>query len=154
MNAALDHTEQSEAGAGARERALLALVGELARELHPQHSRSEDISLSSRLERDLGIDSLGRTELILRLERGFGVRLPIGLVGAANTVGDLLARACSKPFRRARGSAPMTPSRPMAAVRAATEARTLIDVLQRHVAEHPDRTARHGAGGRRKSSGR
>ncbi len=139
MNVAVDHKAQSEAGAGTRERALLALVGELARELHPQHSRSEDISLSSRLERDLGIDSLGRTELILRLERGFSVHLPINLVGAANTVGDLLG-ALQQAVPTGARPAPMTPSRPMAAVRAATEARTLLDVLQQHVAEHADRT--------------
>ena len=43
--------------------------------------RSWTVSPSSRLERDLGIDSLGRTELILRIERSFRVRLP----GAAAT---------------------------------------------------------------------
>ena len=46
--------------------------------------------MSSRLEKNLGIDSLGRTELVLRLERAFGARLPIGLVAEADTVGDLL----------------------------------------------------------------
>ena len=52
---------------GARESKLLAVVGELARELHPQHS-IEELSLASRLERNLRIDSLGRTELVLRLD--------------------------------------------------------------------------------------
>ena len=50
------------------ERQLIAVVGALVRELHPQHARPKIISLSSLLERDLGIDSLGRTELALRLD--------------------------------------------------------------------------------------
>src|SRR6516165_5787712 len=90
MDSAVDHLERSAADRAARERDLLAVVGGLARELHPQHGRIDEISLSSRLEKDLGIDSLGRTELVLRLERAFGARLPINLVAEADTVGDLL----------------------------------------------------------------
>src|SRR5919201_2506788 len=75
---------QSEATAGpatphdreSREGELLAVIRAFVRDLHAQHSRPIDISRSSRLERDLGIDSLGRTELILRIERAFQVRLP------------------------------------------------------------------------------
>src|SRR4249920_778532 len=79
----------SRADQAGRERKFIAIVGDLARELHPRHAPFETISLSSRLERDLGIDSLGRTELVLRLERAFGVRLSINLVGEADSVGDL-----------------------------------------------------------------
>ena len=35
------------------------------------------MTLASRLDRDLGIDSLARTELVLRIERKFRVRLSI-----------------------------------------------------------------------------
>jgi acyl carrier protein len=77
MDSTVDQLERSDADPAARERDLLAIVGGLARELHPQHSRVDEISLSSRLEKDLGIDSLGRTELVVRLERAFGARLPI-----------------------------------------------------------------------------
>jgi acyl carrier protein len=54
-----------------RERDVIALVAALVRELHPQRIRFIDILPSSRIERDLGIDSLGRTELILRIERAW-----------------------------------------------------------------------------------
>jgi 1-acyl-sn-glycerol-3-phosphate acyltransferase len=123
---------------GTRESKLLAVVGELARELHPQHSRVGEISLGSRLEKNLGIDSLGRTELVLRLERAFGARLPINLIGEADTVGDLL-RALDQagPAGTAASVAPALPSLP--AVPAASEARTLLDVLEWHVTQHPDR---------------
>src|SRR5689334_25205866 len=74
---------------GVRERQLMAIVSDLARDLHPQHTSPEIISSSSRLERDLGIDSLGRTELVLRVERAFSVRLSINLIAEATTVDDL-----------------------------------------------------------------
>jgi 1-acyl-sn-glycerol-3-phosphate acyltransferase len=138
MSSVVDYPEKPAADPAARERCLLAIVGQLARELHPQHGRLGEVSLSSRLEKNLGIDSLGRTELVLRLERAFGARLPIGLVAEADTVGDLL-----RVLEQARSSeativaAPLAPS--LAAVPAAGEARTLLDVLEWHVDQHPDR---------------
>jgi acyl carrier protein len=39
------------------------------RELYPQAKRPVDVVRSSQLNRDLGIDSLGLTELILRIQR-------------------------------------------------------------------------------------
>jgi hypothetical protein len=50
------------APAARREDALLKVVGELVQELHPQRAKPVDVSRSSRLERDLGIDSLARTK--------------------------------------------------------------------------------------------
>ena len=73
-----------------RERELITLVSELVRELHPRRIRFIDVQPSSRIERDLGIDSLGRTELILRVERAFRVRLPAQTIGEAETVDDLV----------------------------------------------------------------
>ncbi len=58
------------------EQELVAVIRGLVSELQPERAKAVDISLSSRLERDLGIDSLARTELILRIERTFRVRLP------------------------------------------------------------------------------
>jgi 1-acyl-sn-glycerol-3-phosphate acyltransferase len=122
----------------AHERKLIAIVDELARELRPQHVRQASVGSSSRLERDLGIDSLGRAELILRLERAFGVRLPINLIAEADTVGDLL-RALDQAGQW--GTRIVIPSvaLPLAAISAATEANTLLEVLEWHVAQHPDR---------------
>ena len=54
MDSAVDHPERSAADLAQRERDLLAVVGDLARELHPQHSRIDEISLSSRLAKNLG----------------------------------------------------------------------------------------------------
>src|SRR5512139_82642 len=73
-----------------RKRQLIAVVADLVRELHPQRIRFIDVTPSSRIERDLGIDSLGRTELILRIERAFRVRLPAQTIGESETVSDLV----------------------------------------------------------------
>src|SRR2546423_9144181 len=73
-----------------RELELTAVVRELVRELSPQRLKRGDVTLSSRLDRDLGIDSLGRTELVLRIERKFRVRLAVNAVAAMDTVADLL----------------------------------------------------------------
>jgi 1-acyl-sn-glycerol-3-phosphate acyltransferase len=138
METAVHSAAKPAADLGARESKLLAIVGELARELHPQHSRIEEISLASRLERNLGIDSLGRTELVLRLERAFDARLPISLVGEADTVADLL-RALDQAQQRGTATSVVPTAPSLAAVPAAGEARTLLDVLEWHAAQHPDR---------------
>ena len=114
------------------------MTRELVSELHPRRAALVDISLASRLERDLGIDSLARTELILRIERAFRVRLSGATVGEAETVGDLLqALEQAHPRRRVRLEMPAVAALPM--VPAATEARTLVEVIEWHVSRHPDR---------------
>ena len=120
------------------EHELIAVIRELVRELHPQRAKVVELSGSSRLERDLGIDSLGRTELILRIERAFRVRLPGTVVGEAETVSDLLrALEQTHPHRPACSETTAMPALPL--VPAATEARTLVEVLEWHEAQHPDR---------------
>ena len=50
-----------------------------------------DPTLADVLDRDLGISSLERVELLLRLERAFGVRLPDAVMAEAQTVTDLVS---------------------------------------------------------------
>src|SRR3954462_1889266 len=73
-----------------REHDVVGVVRELVRELSPQRLKRGDVTLSSRLDRDLGIDSLARTELVLRIERKFRVRLAVNAVAEMDTVADLL----------------------------------------------------------------
>ena len=73
-----------------REGELITVVRELVHELSPQRLKRGDVTLASRLDRDLGIDSLARTELVLRIERSFRVRLPVTEVAEMETVADLL----------------------------------------------------------------
>ena len=123
---------------GGTSRALIAVITDLVRELHGQGGRALDVSLSSRLDRDLGIDSLGRTELVLRIERVFRLRLPVGVMGEADTVADILsALEQAAPDTRV-GVAVEAPigTQPVAA---ASQAQTLVEVLEWHAARNPDR---------------
>ncbi|WP_342585883.1 AMP-binding protein [Methylocapsa aurea] len=127
----------SDSGAG--ESDLVAIVQALARELHPQRAKFIDVVPSCRLEQDLGIDSLSRTELILRIERAFRVRLPIRVVGEAETVADLLQALQRARPHQGLERAQTPAAAPLPIVPAAADARTLIEVLDWHVARHPDR---------------
>lgn len=141
MRGSVTQSEQSDSSRGQRsyERDLIAVLQDFVRELHPQRSRFIDIAPSSRIERDLGIDSLGRTELVLRIERAFRVRLPVEVVAEAETVGDLAAALTKAgPARDRAQFESVTPAR-LPSVPAASEARTLIEALEWHVAQHPDR---------------
>ena len=126
------------AAEGARERDLIAVIRKLLFELHPQRARNIEVSASSRLERDLGIDSLGRTELILRIERAFSVRLKGMTIGQAETVGDLF-RALEQAHPALAAPDATLAVAPLPVAAAAVGARTLIDALERHADKHPDR---------------
>jgi 1-acyl-sn-glycerol-3-phosphate acyltransferase len=68
---------------------VLEVVRELAAELgHDSAARSA--SPASQLERDLGLGSLERVELLLRLEKAFGTRLDEEVLAAAEKVQDLI----------------------------------------------------------------
>ncbi len=85
-DAAADHDEE-----GGLEAELLAVVRELAAEVKPEARGTLRVETTSRLDRDLGLDSLARSELMLRIERGFDVALPEEVLARAETPGDILA---------------------------------------------------------------
>ena len=120
------------------ETGLIALLRELVIELRGDRGGHVDVSPASRLERDLGIDSLGRTELMFRMEREFSVQLPVSVMGEVVTVGDLLRVLNERKPARAPSVSPAV-MWAFPEVQAATHARTLIEVLDWHVAQHPDR---------------
>ena len=119
---------------------LLDLVGRLAEELHPGRARREGPRLDSQLDRDLGFDSLGRVELLFRLERAFGVRLPESLLGEAETPADLLS-AILQAETAERTTIQLSPAlEDLGGAEAAPrEATTLLEVLDWHVKAHPER---------------
>ncbi len=129
--------------AQSRATSLLALVADLVRELRGPNAPTANISLSSRLDRDLGIDSLGRTELVLRIERVFRIRLPISVMGEADTVGDLLTALEKDGPQAGTLDTRIIVTEPTGAaelvVAPATEAKTLVEALEWHVARNPDR---------------
>lgn len=120
-------------------RDLMALVRDLVHELHPQRRKFMEVVPSSRIERDLGIDSLARTELILRIERTFHVHLPARTIGEAETVGDLVRALEQAAPTLQRTAMPAVPTSALPTVPAASEATTLTGVLDWHAARHPNR---------------
>ncbi|HUZ31592.1 MAG TPA: AMP-binding protein [Xanthobacteraceae bacterium] len=121
---------------------LRSVLTDLVQALHGSNSSVPTILPSSKLDRDLGIDSLGRTELVMRLERAFRVRLPISVMAEANTVADLmraLEKATSQASPLQLHVVEQTPKAETLAVAPATEANTLIEALEWHVARNPDR---------------
>ena len=82
---------------------LLLLIATLSRELRSARD-TPNVSLESRLGEDLGFDSLGRAELLLRIERTFSVGLPGSTLAEAETPADLwraLEAAGARPWRAA-----------------------------------------------------
>jgi len=113
-----------------RENDLISVVRELVRELSPQRLKRGDVSLSSRLDRDLGIDSLARTELVLRIER-FLPRPPAGDRSRRNGFRRRPAEGA-----RARSARRMTAHAPDVAVHAA------LPLIGSRIMRNPDRDAR------------
>jgi 1-acyl-sn-glycerol-3-phosphate acyltransferase len=121
-----------------RERALLTLVDALLRELRAAQT-PPPVLPTSRLEQDLGVDSLARTELNARIERRFGVRLPLDAVSQAETVADLLA-ALEHGAPDIGGTGARAPLlEPLPPAQNPVQAQTLIEVLEWRVARQPER---------------
>ncbi|MHB2210792.1 AMP-binding protein [Methylobacterium sp. CM6257] len=117
--------------------AVLDLVRALLLELHPERGGSITVDLDSDLERDFGLDSLGRAELLLRLSRSFRVSLPERLIGEAGTPAELLAAVRAAGTMRGPVAAPCPEALPPAAE--PHRAATWPEVLAFHVRHHPDR---------------
>lgn len=120
--------------------AVLDIVQGLAAELH-SGKRGSTITLDSLLDRDLGMDSLARVELLLRIGHAFSVNLPEQVLASAETPRDLLRAVLA-------ASVAPQPSIPLAIkqvtlekITAAPEhATTLLEMLDWHTQTHPQRT--------------
>jgi 1-acyl-sn-glycerol-3-phosphate acyltransferase len=122
------------------EEQVLDIVGGLVAEL--AGGAVQRPALDDSLDRDLGISSLERVELLLRLEQACGVRLPDSVMAEAATPKELvtaiLHAAPAAPEAVPPVLQPPTPSTP-----APTSARTLVDVLRWHAERTPDRVHIH-----------
>ncbi|MGB5179014.1 MAG: AMP-binding protein [Gammaproteobacteria bacterium] len=119
---------------------LLLLIQALVAEVHPQRPSTEVIGLDSRFEKDLGLDSLARVELIARAERYFELALPERSFAEVETARELLRaiQGAGTPRSTLTDAAIMAVS-PGQAEAAPADAKTLLEVLDWHVEQHPDR---------------
>src|SRR5260221_11196804 len=117
---------------------LLAVVAAVAREARPHVTTH--VSLDSSLEKELGLDSLARVGVVLRLEREFSASLPEQALASSETTRDLLRFLLASA-----GQAPQAADRTVASlaqsqgVRAPDHAQTLVEALEYHVERQPDR---------------
>ena len=119
---------------------LISLVTELVAELHPSQSSSNVVKLDNLLGRDLGMDSLARVELFIRVESGFDLHLSEQAFADVETVRDLLRTITQAQGSSSQFSSTNISDLAMGEGQAAPEtAQTLVDVLHWHVATHPDR---------------
>lgn len=144
---------------------VLAAVGAVVRCLS-RGSEPEPFGLSSLLDRDLGIDSLGLVEVLDRLHDSLGVVVPDRVVEEAGSVGDLvdavraarnrgvvgattprqghhLSRTSQARTAEAAAARPWLPADPdlgeAPAGPGVGEVDTLVDALMWHAAAHPQR---------------
>jgi 1-acyl-sn-glycerol-3-phosphate acyltransferase len=128
----------ADAGTALAPETVLDTVRLLAAELHPNHAPPA-LTLDSTLDRDAGLDSLARVELLARLERASGRRLPEQQALTAETVRDLWRLlAAAAPVTEPVAVATRAPA-PAAVEPAPESAQTLWDVLAWHVRAHPER---------------
>jgi acyl carrier protein len=117
---------------------VLGVVAAVAREARP-HVEAY-VALDSSLERDVGLDSLARVELVMRLEREFHASLPEQALATSETPRDLL-----RFLLAAAGQAPQSADRTVASLvqseglRPPAEAQTLVEALEYHVERQPER---------------
>lgn len=118
---------------------LLTILQALVAELHPQLGGRALGSLDLRLTRDLGIDSLGRMELLARLEHHFGASLPEESVLGAETARELLSVITHAGPSIEMATAPPPAAQPATALALPTTATTIIQVLDWYADHAPQR---------------
>jgi fatty-acyl-CoA synthase len=112
---------------------LAGLVAELQGAAAPA-----GVTLDQSLERDLAIGSLERVELLLRLERAFGVRLADAAMMEAESPRDL-AQAILETGRSAPEGLPTPVASLSPGMAPPATAGTLVDALRWHVDRNPER---------------
>ena len=120
---------------------MLALAEAFVRETRP--GRVLRVTLDSSLERDLGIDSLGRAELLLRTERAFAVALPERALNEADTPRDLLRFVLGAHGPLAASARAVQTLAVRGDQGVPSEARTLIEMIDWHLERHPDQLQIH-----------
>lgn len=113
---------------------LLGVVETMVAETHA--GRSIHVGLDSKLERDLGLDSLARVELLLRLGAAFNTHFSSEALAEAQTPRDLLHHLGHEPEHH---DSPPTAAPGASHAPLPNDAQTLVEVLEWHAAHQPER---------------
>ncbi|MES9880342.1 MAG: AMP-binding protein, partial [Sedimenticola sp.] len=119
---------------------LLALIERFLAELHPDLRLQGGVVLENSLDRDLGLDSLSRVELFVRIEKGFDIHLPERLLAEAETPAELLREILAAvPSKLPEPALMPRVALPERVADLPHHAETLPEILQWHLREHPRR---------------
>jgi 1-acyl-sn-glycerol-3-phosphate acyltransferase len=119
---------------------LLSLTQQFMQELQPGRLSRLNLDLRTRLDKDLGLDSLSRVELLLRINRDFGIELGESALTEAESCGDLLelvVKAEPAPLQQ-RTTVRVTADSNGRMLQAPDHADTLNEVLTWHAEQHGD----------------
>jgi acyl carrier protein len=117
------------------EQAVAALLRRFLAELGP----ARQFTLQSSLERDLGLGSLERVELLARVETEIGVRLPDAVAAEADTVGDLVRAVAEAEGHPAEAPSGAAAAGPLGTAAVPETAGNLLEALYAHCAADPER---------------
>ena len=135
MTPAPEQGVQPDAGYAAAR--LLQAVSGLVAETHP--GRPRGVFLDSDFERDLGLDSLARAEMLLRVGECFGRVLPDAALGEARTPRDLLSYLGEPTVVSGAAARPGALLTDTSGTGAPIQAETLVEALEWHATQHPQR---------------
>ncbi|HED17418.1 MAG TPA: acyl-phosphate glycerol 3-phosphate acyltransferase [Gammaproteobacteria bacterium] len=119
---------------------LMQVITALIHDIHP-NIEPRTLTLDSILDKQLGLDSLARMELLTRLEKQFKINLPAQLIMEANTPHALLQMLIGHGMQQ-------TPHETSPVIQLDSSQETadhpeqvnnLVDLLDWHVQSHPDR---------------
>jgi len=120
---------------------ILAIMREIAAELHPGMPGRDQLGVDSSIERDFGLDSLARVELALRVERDLATEVSDSALAESETVSDLARALAHVPKPVPAAAAPVQKASTEAALAPIpTPAATLLDALEWHANARPERT--------------
>ncbi len=123
---------------------LFEVLRQLSQELHSGQKLVGSVGLDSSLDRDLGFDSLGRMELLRRIEIRFDISLTEQAFSAAETARDLLRAVLHADTSRKLGAPEQLPTLVAGESEAVpSQAKTLPEVLDWQLQHQPDRPHIH-----------
>ncbi len=134
------HTHQQNDTSNQLQNTLIHVIEQLVDELHAKRVYAHSVSLDSSLDRDLGLDSLARMELLTRLEKQFDIQLSEQLLATAETPRDLLRKLHTSDSNIT--STQTTNVKPTdlseRGIEIPHQATTLVDALLFHTSIHKD----------------
>jgi acyl carrier protein len=116
---------------------VLAVVREMVAELRSRRVRV--VEIDSKFGSQLGLDSLARVELLLRIQRRLGLTVPEAQALAAETPGELAAALRAGPGLRGGGLGAIAAPPSVGAVALPPETATLVEALEWFARVEPGR---------------